>query len=131
MIILSHRGEESAESPEELEHILLHRDSRGGGEFWISEVAGAFPCLLVGFSAEVAHVIWFPSEEHPGFRCLCLLDCPTLEGTFTLFVWDGCDPGTGELIPNEFVLDRSIASRVARQFFSSTVLPQGYEWFEL
>ena len=124
MIVQSHIGEESTSTRDELMQVLSQREHRHGGEFWIANISG-------GFSGEFAHVIWFPSEGHPGFRCIRNQHDRALNGESTVFVWDACDPADGEIVPNEFVLGTETALLIANKFFESTELPEGHEWFEL
>lgn len=131
LVVGSHRGEELADSAEMLEHLLTLRDSRGGGLYWLADATQSHPCLAMCFSEDLAHVIWFPEDGHAGFRCLRGADSPLIEEEFMNFIWDGCDPSWGEEVPSEFVLSHSRALQIARQFFSSQVLPEGCEWFEL
>lgn len=115
----------------QLEEILRRRDSRGGAQFWLSDTSNGFPCLLMVVSGDQSYVIYLPEEEHPGFRCLRPDDGqPAADGS-TNFVWEGCDPFSGEQVPNQFVIPFSAALRAAHAFDDKRSLPDDFLWFEL
>lgn len=121
-----------AKSEAELEEILARIDSKGGGEFWFSHSGpGEYPAMLIQCSRDLATIFWFPQEGNPGFRCFRTSSDPVMPGEFTTFLWDGSDPGTGEEVPNEFVVKRSTAIAVAKEFLLSPSLPAGFSWMEL
>ncbi|HZL87772.1 MAG TPA: hypothetical protein VFB96_05295 [Pirellulaceae bacterium] len=112
-----------------LDAALAWRDDRGGGEFWISPDEERFPTLAIRVSGEVADVHYFPRDGHPGFRCLGGDGLP--EGGFTILVYQGCDPATGEQTPNEFVVPFDTARAIAWEFFRTKGMSAAVSWFEL
>ena len=111
-----------------LEDALAWRDSRGGALFWLSHEE-EFPLLAIRISGESADVSFFPKEGHPGFRCLGGEGLPRDQNTS--FVFEGCDPTTGEDTPNEFVVSLETASSVAIEFFRKKRMSDNVPWFEL
>lgn len=57
------------------------------------------------------------------------LDLPS-RGT-ALFVYEGCDPASGESVPNAFVTTATRAQSLAAEFFDTQQLPASGSWFEL
>jgi hypothetical protein len=108
---------------------LSWRDDRGGGIFWLSPDVERYPALAIRVSGEVADVIYFPQEGHPGFRCLG--GQGLLEDGLTTLVYQGCDPASGEQSPNTFVVPFEAARSIAKEFFRSKRMPEGVSWFEL
>ena len=104
-------------------------DQCGGGEFWLASEAGHLPALAIRLSGQLADVHYFPGDGHPGFRLLGDLDLPI--GGTTLFVYEGCDPFSGESVPNEFVTSASRALSIAGDFFETSQKPEPGSWFEL
>jgi hypothetical protein len=75
------------------------------------------------------HVHYFPQEGHAGFRCLGGEGLP--EDGRTRLVYQGCDPPSGEEIPNEFVVPQAAAVQAARDFFQSPQRSISLSWLEL
>jgi hypothetical protein len=130
MRIEGHHTTWHANDARSLAEILRRRDSKGGGQFWISAMDDRFPCLALRVSGDLADVHYFPEEGHPGFRCLAeqdLLD----ERDAIPFVYCGCDPASGEEVPREFVVPFMVALAVATEFLSTRQLPEAARWLEL
>jgi hypothetical protein len=53
---------------ESLTETLAMRDSRGGAEFWLAHGDREFPRLAIRVTGDIADVIFFPKDDHPGFR---------------------------------------------------------------
>jgi hypothetical protein len=109
--------------------VLTWRDSLGGGIFFLAPDDVEYPYLCMRASGDVADVHFFPKEGRCGFRCLGGEGLP--EGGLTTLLYEGCDPGSGEETPNEFILPFAIACRVAAEFLSSGRMPEGESWFDL
>ena len=103
--------------------------SFGGAAFWLAPSPGQFPALAIRVSGEFADVHYFPHGNHPGFRFLGRLELPV--GATTLFVFEGCDPASGEAVPNEFITSATTALSVAGAFFDTQKLEDPDSWFEL
>jgi hypothetical protein len=112
-----------------LEGALAWRDDRGGGIFWLTPDEERYPALAIRVSGDVADVHYFPRDGHPGFRCLGGHGLP--EGGFATLVYQGCDPGSGEQTPNEFVVPLETARSVAKDFLHSKHMSEAVSWFEL
>ncbi len=117
------------EDDESLEAALVWRDHRGGGIFWLAHDTGQFPRLAIRISGNVADVIYFPQDGHPGFRCLGGHGLP--EGGLTTLVYQGCDPASGEQVSNKFIVPFETAYSVAKEFFRSKQMTGSVSWFEL
>ncbi len=120
-----------AHDEHQLEEILKERDSRGGAQFWLSDTSEGFPCLLIVVSGDWSFVIYLPEDGHPGFRCLLPDDDQSTTDSSTNFVWEGCDPFSGELVPNRFVIPFSASLSAAQAFYADRSLPDDFLWFEL
>ena len=127
----NHQGSQSVADEQALGAVLAQRDARGGAEFWLAERSGGFPCLALVVSGLVSHVSYFPAKGHPGFRCLRPTESEPLLAVDILFVWVGCDPASGEWVPNAFVVPFPTASAVAREFLRCPALPSSARWYEL
>jgi hypothetical protein len=112
-----------------LEAVLAWRDDRGGAIFWLRPNEEMYPALAILVSGDRADVEYFPREDHPGFRCLGGQGLP--KGGMTTLVYRGCDPATGEVTPNEFVVPFETARAIAREFFRSQRMSESVSWFEL
>jgi hypothetical protein len=112
-----------------LQQALASRDSLGGALFWLAHADDEYPTLAIRISGDVADVHFFPRDNHPGFRCLGGDGLP--EGGMTTLVFEGCDPGSGEDTPNEFVVPASTACEIAAEFFRTGRMSTHVSWFEL
>ena len=114
---------------EDLDAALTWRDDRGGGLFWLTPDDDRYPSLALRVGGCLADVTYFPKEGHPGFRCLGGDGLP--KGGLTTLVYQGADPASGEVTPNEFIVSFETAHSVAVQFFVSGQRPDVVPWFEL
>jgi hypothetical protein len=110
-------------------HALSWRDERGGADLWLTHEDEKYPCLAIQMSGDVAAVFYFPKDRHPGFRCLGGENLP--KGGFTKLVFQGCDPGTGENVPNEFIVPIKTALLIAKDFLRDKRMSGTVQWFEL
>ena len=135
MLVTMVRTEWTVFDEEQLRSVLQTRDVRGGAEFWLTHAATcaaelpAYPALNIRLYNESACATYFPDEGHPGFRCCGGFNLDP--NGMTTFVFDGCDPWTGEDAPNEFVIDNETAFAVATEYMQNPSLPQSFRWFEL
>lgn len=130
MLIEGFRKRWNVSTEEELVAVLASRDARGGLDLWLSEAERSHPCLAVWISGAYAAVHCFPVDGQPGFRCLGVdLQLPPEETTN--FVFEGCDPWSGEVVPNEFVLSLAELEAVAKHFLRSQSMSPSHPWFEL
>lgn len=128
MLVTMGRKEWSVLDEDQLHSVLQTRDLRDGAEFWLTH-ASALPALNLRLYDAFGCATYFPNDKHPGFRCYGGQNLES-ERT-TTFVFDGCEPRTGEEEPNEFVMDTRTAFDVAREFLHDPSLPESFEWFEL
>jgi len=117
------------EDDKSLESALAWRDDHGGGIFWLSPDEEKYPALAIRVSGDLADVLYFPHDGHPGYRCLGGQELP--EGGLTTLVYQGCDPASGEQTPNRFIVQFETARAVAKEFFSSKQMSEAVAWFEL
>jgi hypothetical protein len=130
MMIDGHGRSWHAGTREEVAAALAFRDSRGGADLWASETPGTFPCLGIRISGSDGSIHYFPTEKHPGYRCIRQPPPQAPNGT-TTFVFEGCDPGDGEMVPNEFVLPFAVLVDVVNHFVRTRSMAPSNEWFEL
>ena len=112
-----------------LHDVLAWRDKRGGARFWLSEGLEPYPVLAITVTGELADVMYFPEEGHPGFRCLGGEGLPK-DGS-TTFVFDACDPWTGEDSPNEFIVSLRTACSIGVDFLQRKQMSEAVSWLEL
>lgn len=129
MIVHGYGRAWKVEDDEGLGEVIAWRNSRGGGIFWMAHEGDDYPLLEIRISGDVADVHFFPKEGHPGFRCLGGWGLP-VDGS-TKLVYQGCDPGDGEEIPNRFIIPLATARRVAREFLARKRMSDAVSWFEL
>jgi hypothetical protein len=114
----------------ELAAALTSRDEKGGALFYITpDDAQRYPSLAIRVTKDYADVHYFPFDGHPGFRCFGGVGLP--ENGWTNFVYQGCDPGTGEETPNAFINPFAIACTIAEEFLRSGQRSESVEWLEL
>ncbi len=113
----------------ELQEALAWRDARGGAIFWLSDDEDKYPAFAMRVSGDLADVHFFPKEGHPGFRGIGGEGLPA-DGS-TRLVFQGCDPGSGEETPNDFILPFPTASSIATEFFLHKRMSSGITWLEL
>jgi hypothetical protein len=121
------RTSTTVESDAQLEALLLQRDPVGGNWFWLKGADGSFPVLAMRTSGDWFELHYFPDAEHAGFRC----EGERQPTGMHVFRFVGCDPASGEEIPNEFVLSREVATTIAKQFLRDRRCPTGVAWLEL
>jgi hypothetical protein len=130
MLITAFRKELKVRDNKSLDKALAWRDKKGGAMFWMRPAAETmYPQLGIRVSGDLADIHYFPEEGHAGFRCLGGKGLPV--GGWTLLVYEGCDPGTGEETPNEFVVPFETARAVAREFLHTKKMSPTESWFEL
>jgi hypothetical protein len=113
----------------ELTAALARRDDRGGALFYITPDDQQYPSLAIRVTEDYADIHYFPYDGHPGFRCLGGEELP--KGGWTRFVYQGCDPGTGEETPNEFIVPFAMAAAIAKAFLRTGQRSDAVRWLEL
>lgn len=129
-MMIAHVGNESIpiHTERDLQDVMNRRDRKNGLEVWFAESTNSFPCIAVRISPPWCDIHFFPQDGHPGFRCMSneFLD----EGE-TRFLFQGCDPGDGELVPNEFVIPVRDMQAIVWQCMMDRVPAATREWYEL
>jgi hypothetical protein len=123
-----HRGWD-AHDEAGLEQVLRFRDAVGGALFWLVHDDHRHPSMAIRISGNLADVHYFPDEGHPGFRALA--EPAALGARTTTFIYEGCDPATGEETPSQFVVPVSKAIDVAKDFHRTGARSSAVSWFEL
>lgn len=113
----------------ELAKALAWRDARGGALFYITPDGDKYPSLTIRVTEDYADVHYWPYDGHAGFRALGGKGLPA--GGWTTFLYEGCDPGTGEETPNEFILPFTTARSLAKAFLHAREKSDEVEWLEL
>jgi len=96
--------------------------------YWLSEVDGGFPVLLILRNEAVFSAHYFPAERSAGFRSVGVLANHPQDG-FTEFVIDKSN--MVEQLPNDSLLTLEAAVCAAQEFFLQKKLPSCIEWMEL
>ena len=91
IISRNYRESEVVRDEQHLAGIIGERDERGGGEFWLVDEPGGYPCLSIVVSGDSSFAIYLPEDGHPGFRCLRPDHNPSEIHGSTNFIWAGCD----------------------------------------
>ena len=126
-----HEGRNFVEATErdEIADALSKRRPGEANEFWLSHGEERFPAICVFVRRDVASLIFFPREGHPGFTPSGNpLGLPA--GGSQVFL-TGVS-GKEELkVPNEAVIPFDRAVDVAVEFAKTQELPKSIRWFEL
>jgi hypothetical protein len=116
-------------SEEELVSVLSMRDASGGADLWLSRGQAEFPKLAMQIGSALGNATFFPEDGHPGFRCIGGKGLP--KDGITKLIFQGCDPGDGEEVPNEFVLGFEELLSLAKFFFRTGGMSPSESWLEL
>src|SRR4051812_8518421 len=108
---------------------MASRDDKGGALFYITPDEEQYPSLAIRVTKDYADVHYFPYDGHAGFRCLGGEGLP--KDGWTNFVYQGCQPGTGEETPNKFILPFATACSVAKAFLRTGQRSDAVKWLEL
>ena len=109
--------------------MLDWRDSVGGAIFFLEPDDASYPLLCMRVSGDVADIIFYPEDGHPGFRCLG--GEGLLEGGWTTLMYEGCDPSDGEEEPNQFIVPYVKARAVASDFLRDLKMSEAVSWLDL
>jgi hypothetical protein len=113
-----------------LEAALETRDERGGNQFVLSRDGADFPCLTIYVDGSRAYVHYRPRSRHAGFRCASMIAGLDPDGT-SILAFTHCDPGSGEVVPNRFVVPFAAAVLAARDFLATGQRSPRVEWCDL
>jgi hypothetical protein len=80
-------------------------------------------------SGNVADIIFYPEDGHPGFRCLGGEGLP--EGGWTTLLYEGSDPTDGEEEQNRFIVPFAKARDVASDFLRELRMSEAVTWLDL
>jgi hypothetical protein len=128
LILYDFSGRHHAKNENELEIILKHRFDSSFNGYWISHNDEEAPLISLLVNNELAFIIYFPFNGHPGF---------VPKGTssnldpkeYTTFKHDSLDQEIE--IPNYQVVPFETAMKVIQEFITSKNLPNSIEWTEL
>lgn len=112
-----------------LSDVLGWRDSVGRAIFFLEPDDADYPLFCMRVSGNVADIIFYPVNGHPGCRCLGGEGLP--EGGMTNLVYEGCDPSDGEVEPNRFIVPFSKACAVASEFLHELRMSEAESWLNL
>ena len=118
----------AAHNLQELEAILTRRYEGSRNTFWVSHGSEEYPTLGLFVKDDLACLFYLPGEGDAGF-CSQGLIKDSLPGEKIAFFTSR--DGEEMNVLNEFVVSWSNALDAAREFFSSSDLPQSIEWFQL
>jgi hypothetical protein len=105
------------------------RDSVGGGIFFLEPDGAHYPLLCIRVGGDVADVLFYPEEGHPGFRCLGGVGLP--KGGMTTLMYEGCDPADGDVELNRFIVPFAEACAIATDFFREGRMSESVSWLDL
>jgi len=117
------------ETVADLDAALAWRDELGGADFWLMPDNKEYPCLAIRIGGNLGDMHFIPDSDSPGYRCLGGEDLPRDGITKLLFM--GCDPGTGEEVPNECVVAVGTITKTARGFLLGESVLGLAAWIEL
>jgi hypothetical protein len=129
-MMIAHVGNETIpiHAERDLQDVTNRRDRKNGLEVWFAESTNSFPCIAVRISPPWCDIHFFPHDGHPGFRCMS--NEFFVEGE-TRFLFQGCDPGDGELVPNEFVIPVEDMQAIVWQCMMDRAPAATRAWYEL
>ena len=128
MIIQDYHSTWNVTTPAEIEAALRKRRRAGVNSFWLGYVAGGFPAINILVKGDLAHVHYFPNEDHPGFASVAKLPVPRPNALRVFFInpTEEIDVLNGEVIPF------SDALKAAQEFaVSATTMPKCIRWNSL
>jgi hypothetical protein len=112
----------------EIEAALSRRDNAGMNSFWLSHGTEKFPAINIMVNGDLAYVLYFPEERHPGYASVGNLSHLSRGGITNFFHDPGGEPFD---IRNEAVVPFSDAMKVAQEFSTSKHLPKCIPWNSL
>jgi hypothetical protein len=114
-------------APADIEAALRKRHGAGINSFWLGYEAGGFPALNILVKGNLAHVHYFPNEDHPGFASVAKLPVPRPDELRVFFInpTEEIDILNGEVIPF------SDALKAAQEFAVSATMPKCIRWNSL
>ena len=115
-------------NPADIEAVLSKRHGTGRNGFWLSYGSEKNPAINILVKGELAYILYFPKEGHPGFASVGMLSSLEPQGDTSFFP----DHTNESLeIMNDAVVRFSDALRVAQEFAISPELPKSIQWSEL
>jgi Immunity protein Imm1 len=114
--------------PADIAAALSERYGAGCNAFWLSHGDKENPALSILVNGELAYLLYFPKEGHPGLASVGNLHGLTPEG-FSEFFPDQSNDSFD--IMNEAVVPFSDALKAAQEFSISGTLPKCMEWDSL
>jgi Immunity protein Imm1 len=134
MVIRDFKGEFEVEKQSALEEILRRRDANGINQYYLRPAVNQYPILDLAFIRDACVLMYYPhagggmfisegrSDDYEPYRL-------EFGATATFYIlgnpWEPFWIGADAIVPF------AIALAAAKEFFSSTDLPQCLEWLEL
>jgi hypothetical protein len=112
---------------QELEAALSRRHGVGINSFWLAHVVGGFPAINIVVKGDLAHVHYFPKEDHPGFKSVADLPGPRPRDTSVFFI----APKEKIWVLNDGIVPFSQALKAAEEFAVSNAMPKCVRWRSL
>ncbi len=115
-------------SPADVEAALRKCHGAGRNGFWLSHGSNKSPAINIMVMGDLAYLLYFPEDKHPGFSSMGTVPGLRPEGV-TSFFPDDTDE-TFEILNNSVVRFED-ALKVAQEFAVSPTLPKSIQWLEL
>jgi|SRR5215469_2721109 len=115
-------------TPLEIETALSKRDDAGMNSFWLSHGDELYPAINIMVNGDLAYLLYFPAERHPGYASVGNLPHLSRGGITNFFHDPGGEPFD---ILNEAVVPFSEALKVAQAFGLSKEIPKCIPWSSL
>ena len=107
---------------------LSKRDHAGMNSFWLSHGTEKFPAINMMVNGDLAYLLYFPDDDHPGYASVGNLPHLPRGGITNFFHDPGGEPFD---ILNEAVVPFSDAMKVAHEFAVSKQMPKCIPWNSL
>jgi hypothetical protein len=121
-------GKQEARNLSEYEAALESRFGPRRNGFWIWHEEEIYPALSLLVAGELATILYFPFDGHPGFASDGKIEGLDKHGS-TIFSFDRIEQE--QEFPNYQVVPLVAAMSAAKEFFASKQLPTSIEWNEL
>ena len=115
-------------SPADIEVALRKRHGAGRNGFWLSHGSDKSPAINIMVVGDLAYVLYFPDDQHPGFSSIGTVPGLSVGGVTSFFPDDTHE--TFEIL-NDSVVRFEDALKVAQEFAVSPTLPKSIQWLEL
>ncbi len=115
-------------SPTDIEAALRKRHGGERNGFWLFHGPDKFPAMSIMVVGDLAYLLYFPNDEHPGFASTDAVPGLSPGGVTTFYPDDSNE--TFEIF-NDSIVRFADALKVAQEFAISPALPKSIQWYEL